>query len=245
MTRLYQPKLVVHQTIESRTNPEQVAPLQAVLGARKPRGTLGDGKVIAVKQLSVKSHQGKSQFVAEIATISAVQHRNLVKLYGYCIEGAKRLLVYEYLENKSLDQLLFGTQYAMRGHLTEKADIFSFGVVALEVISGRPNSNPSLEDDMIYLLEWAWNLHENKREIELVDPTLHEFDANEVKRILGVALLCIQSSPGLRPSMSRVVAMLSGDIEVASVTTRPGYLTDSKFSDATTFETYTIGDTST
>lgn len=55
------------------------------------------------------SHQGKSQFVAEIATISAVQHRNLVKLYGCCIEGDRRLLVYEYLENKSLDQALFGT----------------------------------------------------------------------------------------------------------------------------------------
>ena len=61
-----------------------------------------------MKQLSVGSHQGKSQFVAEIATISAVQHRNLVKLYGCCIEGDKRLLVYEYLENKSLDQALFG-----------------------------------------------------------------------------------------------------------------------------------------
>ena len=73
-----------------------------------PQGTLNDGRVIAVKQLSVGSHQGKSQFITEIATISAVQHRNLVKLYGCCIEGDKRLLVYEYLENKSLDQALFG-----------------------------------------------------------------------------------------------------------------------------------------
>ncbi|KAL8509712.1 hypothetical protein ACS0TY_016795 [Phlomoides rotata] len=72
-------------------------------------GKLGDGRAVGVKQLSVKSHQGKAQFLAEIATISAVQHRNLVKLYGCCIEGDKRLLVYEYLENKSLDQLLFGT----------------------------------------------------------------------------------------------------------------------------------------
>lgn len=72
------------------------------------KGTLEDGRVVAVKQLSLASHQGKSQFVAEIATISAVQHRNLVKLYGCCIEGDKRLLVYEYLENKSLDQALFG-----------------------------------------------------------------------------------------------------------------------------------------
>ncbi|KAI3466322.1 hypothetical protein Pfo_022985 [Paulownia fortunei] len=282
------------------------------------KGTLGDGRVVAVKQLSVASHQGKSQFVAEIATISAVQHRNLVKLYGCCIEGDKRLLVYEYLENKSLDQLLFGTgskilyldwatrydiclgvarglaylheesrlrivhrdvkasnilldsdltpkisdfglaklyddkkthistrvagtigylapEYAMRGHLTEKVDTFGFGVVALEIISGRPNSDSSLEDDMIYLLEWAWNLHESNREIELVDPTLDQYDANEVRRIIGVALLCTQASPGLRPAMSRVVAMLSGDIEVASVTTRPGYLTDWKFNDATTF----------
>ncbi|KAL6544629.1 hypothetical protein OROMI_023491 [Orobanche minor] len=282
------------------------------------KGTLEDGRVVAVKQLSVASHQGKSQFMAEIATISAVQHRNLVILYGCCIEGDKRLLVYEYLVNKSLDQQLFGDrskslfldwatryeiclgvargltylheesrlrivhrdvkasnilldsslapkisdfglaklyddkkthistrvagtigylapEYAMRGHLTEKADIFSFGVVALEIVGGRPNSDPSLEDDKIYLLEWAWNLHENSREIELVDPTLHQYDANEVRRIIGIALLCTQASPALRPPMSRVVAMLSGDIEVPSVTTRPGYLTDWKFNDITTF----------
>ncbi|KAL0328652.1 UNVERIFIED_CONTAM: putative LRR receptor-like serine/threonine-protein kinase [Sesamum calycinum] len=74
------------------------------------KGTLADGRVVAVKQLSAASHQGKSQFLAEIATVSAVQHRNLVKLYGCCIEGDKRMLVYEYLENKSLDQVLFGTE---------------------------------------------------------------------------------------------------------------------------------------
>ena len=72
------------------------------------QGTLFDGRIVAVKQLSVASHQGKSQFVTEISTISAVQHRNLVKLYGCCIEGDRRLLVYEYHENGSLDQALFG-----------------------------------------------------------------------------------------------------------------------------------------
>jgi serine/threonine protein kinase len=61
-----------------------------------------------VKQLSVASQQGNIQFVTEIATISSVQHRNLVKLYGCCTEGGKRLLVYEYLENGSLDHALFG-----------------------------------------------------------------------------------------------------------------------------------------
>ncbi|XP_041990084.1 probable LRR receptor-like serine/threonine-protein kinase At1g56140 [Salvia splendens] len=291
------------------------------------KGTLADGRLVAVKQLSVASHQGKSQFVAEIATISAVQHRNLVKLYGCCIEGVKRLLVYEYLENKSLDQILFGPssgtslfldwktrsdicmgvarglaylheesrlrivhrdvkasnilldsdlvpklsdfglaklyddkqthistrvagtigylapEYAMRGHLTEKADVFSFGVVALEIVSGRLNSDTSLETERMYLLEWAWNLHENSKEIELVDPMLQEYDDDEVKRIIDIALLCTQASPGLRPMMSRVVAMLAGDIEVASVTTRPGYLTDWTFSDATTFMSNTASAT--
>lgn len=72
------------------------------------QGTLPDGRIVAVKQLSVASHQGKNQFIAEIAAISAVQHRNLVKLYGCCIEGNKRLLVYEFLENRSLDQALSG-----------------------------------------------------------------------------------------------------------------------------------------
>ncbi|XVF27188.1 hypothetical protein REPUB_Repub14bG0085300 [Reevesia pubescens] len=278
------------------------------------KGTLSDGRVVAVKQLSVASHQGKNQFVTEIATISAVQHRNLVKLYGCCIEGNRRLLVYEYLENKSLDQALFGQndlhldwptrfniclstarglaylheesrprivhrdvkasnilldaelcpkisdfglaklyddkkthistrvagtigylapEYAMRGHLTEKADVFGFGVVALEIVSGRPNSDHTLENDRIYLLEWAWTLHETNQSLGLLDPTLVEFDENEALRVIGVALLCTQASPMMRPPMSRVVAMLTGDIEVSSVTAKPSYLTDWDFRDIT------------
>lgn len=72
------------------------------------QGKLPDGRIIAVKQLSQTSHQGKSQFVTEVATISAVQHRNLVKLYGCCIDSNTPLLVYEYHENRSLDRALFG-----------------------------------------------------------------------------------------------------------------------------------------
>ncbi|KAL5983358.1 hypothetical protein ACLOJK_017442 [Asimina triloba] len=285
------------------------------------KGILSDGKVVAVKLLSVASRQGKSQFVTEIATISAVQHKNLVKLYGCCIEGDNRLLVYEFLENKSLDQALFGRdklnldwptrydiclgtakglsylheesrlrivhrdvkasnilldaehvpkisdfglaklyddkrthmstrvagtigylapEYAMRGHLTEKADVFAFGVVALEILSGRPNQVSSLDKEKIYLLEWAWNLHENDKELELIDPTLPEFNEAELLRLIGVALLCIQASPSMRPPMSRVVAMLSGDIEVTSVTSRPGYLTDWQLDEINNFMTKAI-----
>ena len=68
-----------------------------------------DGSVIAVKQLSSKSKQGNREFLNEIAVISAVQHPNLVKLYGCCIEGNQLLLIYEYMENNSLARALFGT----------------------------------------------------------------------------------------------------------------------------------------
>jgi serine/threonine protein kinase len=73
------------------------------------QGKLTDGRFVAVKQLSEASRQGKKEFATEIETISRVQHRNLVKLYGCCLEGNKPLLVYEYLENGSLDRALFGT----------------------------------------------------------------------------------------------------------------------------------------
>ncbi|KAF9587454.1 hypothetical protein IFM89_002635 [Coptis chinensis] len=153
------------------------------------KGMLSDGREVAVKKLLVTSHQGKSQFVAEISTISAVQHRNLVKLYGCCIEGANRLLVYEYLKNKSLDQALFGLDFVC----------------------------------------------ENNNGLELVDPTLVSFNGDEAIRTLGIALLCTQASPMMRPSMSRVVGMLTGDIQVSTVVSKPSYLTDWQFNDISTF----------
>ncbi|XP_050141586.1 probable LRR receptor-like serine/threonine-protein kinase At1g56140 isoform X2 [Malus sylvestris] len=282
------------------------------------KGTLSDGRVVALKQLSVASHQGKSQFVFEIATIYAVQHQNLVKLYGCCIEGNHRILVYEYLENKSLDQALFGTsnlhldwrtrfnillgtarglaylheesrprivhrdvkasnilldaelspkisdfglaklyddekthistkvagtigylapEYALFGHLTEKADVFGFGVVVLEILSGRPNSYNNLNPEKIYLLEWVWTLHENDQTLGLVDPRLTEFDETKATRLIKTALMCTQGSPMARPSMSRVVAMLSGDMDIGMVMSKPSYLTYYNFKDVTTFST--------
>ncbi|XP_031270149.1 probable LRR receptor-like serine/threonine-protein kinase At1g56140 [Pistacia vera] len=218
--------------------------------------------LIAGKQLSLGSHQGKNQFVNKTATITAVHHHNLVRLYGCCIEGSRLLLFYEYLENKSLDQVLFGRrerhldwptllniclgsarglaylhedsrpkirhpdvkasnilldaelcpkisdfglakpyhdtkthistrvagtigyvapEFAMRGHLTKKADVFSFGVIALEIMSGRANSDTSLDREKIYLLEWAWSLHESNQSLGVIDPNLAEF--NEIEAL--------------------------------------------------------------
>lgn len=72
------------------------------------QGVLLDGSIIAVKQLSSNSKQGNREFLNEIGMISALQHPNLVKLYGCCIEAKQLLLVYEYMENNSLATVLFG-----------------------------------------------------------------------------------------------------------------------------------------
>ncbi|XP_010499483.1 PREDICTED: probable LRR receptor-like serine/threonine-protein kinase At1g29720 isoform X2 [Camelina sativa] len=72
------------------------------------KGRLPDGTMIAVKKLSSKSHQGNKEFVTEIGMIACLQHPNLVKLYGCCVEKNQLLLVYEYLENNCLSDALFG-----------------------------------------------------------------------------------------------------------------------------------------
>ncbi|KAF4365654.1 hypothetical protein F8388_007487 [Cannabis sativa] len=122
-------------------------------------------------------------------------------------------------------------EYAMLGHLTEKTDVFAFGVVALEILTGRTNSDPDLGEEKAYLLEWAWNLHEEGREIDLVDSKLSEFIEQEVRRIIQVAFLCTRASPTTRPSMSKVVTMLSVDTDVDTEFLRPSYLVDWKYND--------------
>ncbi|XP_038688239.1 probable leucine-rich repeat receptor-like serine/threonine-protein kinase At3g14840 isoform X2 [Tripterygium wilfordii] len=74
------------------------------------KGILVDGMIVAVKQLSSKSKQGNREFVNEIGMISGLQHPNLVRLYGCCIDGNKLLLVYEYMENNSLGRALYGPE---------------------------------------------------------------------------------------------------------------------------------------
>ncbi|KAL2496549.1 putative LRR receptor-like serine/threonine-protein kinase [Forsythia ovata] len=262
------------------------------------KGVLSDGTIIAVKQLSSKSKQGNREFVNEIGMISALQHVNLVRLYGCCIESNQLLLIYEYLENNSLARALFGREeqrlnldwstrkkiclgiakglaylheesrlkivhrdikatnvlldkdlnakisdfglakldeeenthistriagtigymapeYAMRGYLTDKADVYSFGVVALEIVSGKSNTNYRPKEEFVYLLDWAYVLQEQGNLLDLVDPILgSNYSEEEAMLMLNLALLCTNPSPSLRPSMSSVVSMLQGKIPV-------------------------------
>ena len=72
----------------------------------------------------------------------------------------------------------------------------------------------------------AWSLYEQNRAIGLLDPKLASYDKDQALRLIGVSLLCTQASPLQRPSMSRVVSILTGDLEVSKVSSRPSYLTD-------------------
>ncbi|CAN6178168.1 unnamed protein product [Urochloa humidicola] len=264
------------------------------------KGTLADGKVVAVKQLKGGGGQGEREFQAEVEIISRVHHRHLVSLVGYCIAEDHRLLVYDYVSNDTLHHHLHGRgrpvmdwptrvkiaagsarglaylhedchpriihrdikssnillddqfeaqvadfglarlaendvthistrvmgtfgylapEYASTGKLTEKSDVFSFGVVLLELITGRKpvDSSRPLGDES--LVEWSRPLLnraiENQEFDELVDPRLDgDFDDVEMFRVIEAAAACIRHSAARRPKMGQVVRVLDSLTDV-------------------------------
>ncbi|KAJ7544710.1 hypothetical protein O6H91_09G090300 [Diphasiastrum complanatum] len=116
-------------------------------------------------------------------------------------------------------------EYGLYGQLTEKADVFSFGVVMLELVSGK--KSVTFGADYVLLLEWAWQLYEENRLMELVDSTLKPtLKEEEAKRVIDVALLCTQAMATKRPTMPQVVAMLVGEREIRDVPNAPGVMSE-------------------
>ncbi|XP_058219055.1 cold-responsive protein kinase 1 [Rhododendron vialii] len=119
-------------------------------------------------------------------------------------------------------------EYAIRGQLTRKADVYSFGVLLVEIVTGRCNTDNRLPIAEQYLLERTWELYERRELVGLVDTSLNgEFDAEVACRFLKIGLLCTQDAPNLRPSMSTVVKMLTGEIDIeGKEITKPALISD-------------------
>uniref|UniRef100_A0ACD5XWG3 Uncharacterized protein n=1 Tax=Avena sativa TaxID=4498 RepID=A0ACD5XWG3_AVESA len=116
-------------------------------------------------------------------------------------------------------------EYLMHGHLSAKADVFSFGVLVLEIVSGRKNSSfvPPPDSDAENLLDYAWKLYKKGRSMELLDPSVKSSaEQDQVLLCIRIGLLCVQADPRLRPDMKRVVIILSKKQSTLEEPTRPG-----------------------
>ncbi|KAG5614037.1 hypothetical protein H5410_013861 [Solanum commersonii] len=215
-------------------------------------GEGGFGVVYKVKGYQEASGQGIEEFKNEIVLIAKLQHRNLVRLLGYCLEGDEKILVYEFVPNKSLDYLLFGgivrgllylhedshlriihrdlkasnilldakmnpkiSDFGMARILgidqsEEIKNVFNFGVLLLEIISGKKNNVFYQSDDGEDLLSYVWMNWRDGTPLNIMDPTFAEsYSRNEVVQCIHIRLLCVQEDVNERPTMDSVVLMLN------------------------------------
>jgi hypothetical protein len=258
------------------------------------RGILADKTVVAVKRLD-GIEEGERQFRMAVSTISCTHHLNLVRLIGFCCERSHRLVVYEFMQNRSLDKFLFRTDHpgrllnwesrfkialgTARGitylhdecpdcivhcdikpenilldenfsakvsdfglaklktlkdrtdylapewlqanlPMTSKSDVYSYGMVLLEIVSGKRHMEVSAETNWKMLSGWAYKEFEKGNVMGIVDRRLAQtqarqgVDVEQVMRAIQVSFWCIQEPPSQRPRMGEVVHMLEGITEI-------------------------------
>ncbi|XP_050278579.1 LEAF RUST 10 DISEASE-RESISTANCE LOCUS RECEPTOR-LIKE PROTEIN KINASE-like 2.3 isoform X1 [Quercus robur] len=269
------------------------------------KGKLQSGYPVAIKLLS-KSKANGQDFMNEVATIGRIHHINVVQLIGFCVEGSKQALVYEFMPNGSLDKFIFpdrenstvltwdriyeiavgvaqGIEYlhqgcdmqilhfdikphnilldenfipkvsdfglaklypvddsivsltAIRGTLgyiapelfykniggiSYKADVYSFGMLLMEMVGRRKNLNASVEhSSQIYFPSWIYDKLDQGEDLEVLNGT--EGENKTLKKMIIVAFCCIQMKPINRPSMSKVLEMLEGPLELLQMPPKP------------------------